>query len=202
MSKATSPEADRRQSVLDLRARYDIDPEHSAQVTHLSGVLFDRTVALHRMGTHERELLAYAALLHDTGLSVSQRAHHKHAMRLIRSARLPGFGRTELAVVSLVARYHRKALPKVNHPAFAALRQADRDVVRGLAGLLRVADGLDRTHCRVVTDMAVEIGTSRVVLRLHTTGHAEAEVWAAQRKADLFVETFGRDIIFRVVDAR
>ncbi len=45
-----------------------------------------------------------------------------------------------------MARYHRKSEPKAKHPEFAALADDDQHLVRCLAGLLRVAIGLDRSH--------------------------------------------------------
>lgn len=190
----------RQRRVQRLRARYDVDSDHSTHVAHLAQVLFDRTAELHRLGAAQRELLTDAAWLHDIGLGVSQRAHHKHAMRLIRSADLPEFTPREVAIVSQVARYHRKAVPKRKHGPFASLSRPDRQTVCQLAGLLRVADGLDRTHRCVVVDVEVELGPSRAVMHLRTTGDATWEIWAAQRKGDLFTQTFEREIEFRVAD--
>ena len=192
--------ADRRRCVLDLRARHDTELDHSTQVTRLAEVLFDRLVELHHLGRPERELLTYAALLHDIGLAVSENAHHKHAMRLIRSAQMLPFTAQEVTVIALVARYHRKAMPKPTHQPYASLSKPVQRVVRRLASLLRVADGLDRTHRSVVADIQVEVLPARVVLSLWTTGDVQSEIWAATRKSDLFTETFKRDVVFRTVD--
>ena len=190
----------RQQRVLGLQARYDVEPAHSTQVTRLTQVLFDRAHPLHRLGPHERELLTYAALLHDIGFAVSQSAHHKHALALIQSADMPEFDPEEVAVIALVARYHRKALPKLKHAPFAALAKQTRQAVCRLASLLRIADGLDRTHRSVIADIQVRIEPRRVVLSLHATGDPEWEVWGARRKSDLFTKTFKRDVVFRTVD--
>ena len=48
--------------------------------------LFDHTAALHGLGDDDRELLEYAALLHDIGEHVSHEGHHRHAAYLVRTA--------------------------------------------------------------------------------------------------------------------
>src|SRR6185369_3467213 len=57
-----------------------------------------------------------------------------------------GFDPEEIDVIALVARGHRKTVPKPSAPELALIPPAKRKIVRGLAGLLRVADALDRTH--------------------------------------------------------
>jgi exopolyphosphatase/guanosine-5'-triphosphate,3'-diphosphate pyrophosphatase len=89
-------------------------------------------------------------LLHDVGYAVSHSAHHKHSLYLIRNANLDGFTPRERDLVANVARYHRKALPADRHGEYMALDDDDRTLVRRLAALLRLADGLDADHFQVV----------------------------------------------------
>jgi exopolyphosphatase/guanosine-5'-triphosphate,3'-diphosphate pyrophosphatase len=57
--------------------------------------------------------------------------------------------------IALVARYHRKSEPKAGHPEFAALDDDAKREVSVLAGLLRVATGLDRNHAARVQSVRV-----------------------------------------------
>ena len=78
---------------------------------------------------------------------LSHAQHHKHSYYVIRGTdRLAGFNDDEVERIALVARYHRKSEPKAKHPEFAALDEDDQHEVAVLAGLLRVAIGLDRNH--------------------------------------------------------
>jgi exopolyphosphatase/guanosine-5'-triphosphate,3'-diphosphate pyrophosphatase len=108
--------------------------------------LFDALRDEHQLGGRERLLLRCAAILHDVGLFVNARAHHKHSMYLILNSDLFGLTRRDMQLVATVSRYHRKALPSPAHPEFAGLAQADRMTVAKLAALLRVADALERSH--------------------------------------------------------
>jgi exopolyphosphatase/pppGpp-phosphohydrolase len=80
-----------RRAVLDFARRHAWDEAHARQVTTLALSLFDQTSALHGLGPAERGLLEVAGLLHDVGYAVSQSAHHKHSLYLIRNADLDGF---------------------------------------------------------------------------------------------------------------
>jgi exopolyphosphatase / guanosine-5'-triphosphate,3'-diphosphate pyrophosphatase len=182
----------RRRSVLEFARRNGWDESHSRQVTKLALSLFDQTAELHGLGPSERELLEVAGLLHDVGFAVAQSAHHKHSLYLIRNADLDGFGAEELAVIANVARYHRKALPSERHADYQALSEGERLLVRRLAALLRIADGLDADHFQVVqqVDVHLEDGVARLDLRARDL--PDRDVWAAEQGGDLFQKEFGR----------
>lgn len=184
----------RRRSVLDFARRHSVDEPHARQVTALALSLFDQTEALHQLGPAERELLEMAGLLHDVGYAVAQSAHHKHSLYLIRNADLDGFSPDEQAIVANVARYHRKALPSERHPDYQALREGERLVVRRLAALLRLADGLDADHFQVVQDVKVSLTDGVARLELRARDLPDLDVWAAERNSDLFEQEFGKRV--------
>src|SRR5205085_1104360 len=69
----------RRRSVVDLARRCNWHQAHHEQVARLCMELFDQTRALHQLGTEEREIIEYGALLHDIGLHIAREQHHKHS---------------------------------------------------------------------------------------------------------------------------
>ena len=180
----------RRRSVLDFAMRHAWDEAHCRQVTALALSLFDQTTDLHGLGPAERDLLEAAGLLHDVGYAVGQSARHKHSLQLIREAGLDGWSPRELLMMANVARYHRKALPSERHADYMALDEADRVVVRRLAALLRVAEGLDADHFQVVDE--VEVVDEGERLRLELRARDQPDLWAAEQNADLFEQEFGR----------
>jgi exopolyphosphatase/guanosine-5'-triphosphate,3'-diphosphate pyrophosphatase len=182
----------RHRSVLEFARRSGWDEPHSRQVTKLALSLFDQTMSLHGLGPRERELLEFAGLLHDVGFAVAQSAHHKHSLYLIRNADLDGFDPEELAVIANVARYHRKALPSERHPDFQALSEDDRRLVRRLASLLRIADGLDADHFQVVQEVDVHLQNGVARLDLRALDLPDRNVEAAEQGGDLFQREFRR----------
>ena len=97
----------RRRSVEFLARRVGALDRHSRQVARLSLLLFDALLPIHGLEPRDRELLEYAALLHDAGYWIGAEKHHKHAYYLIREGPLEGFSREEIQVIGLTARYHR-----------------------------------------------------------------------------------------------
>ena len=181
-------------AVSDLGERCDVERGHTRQVTKLALRLFDELADLHGLGPRERFYLHCGALLHDIGWVNGQKAHHKTAMRLILADEQLPFDERVRHIVACVARYHRKATPKPKHEPFAALGAADRQLVRVLGGILRVADGLDRSHMDLVTDVRCEVSADGLLIRCVADGPAGAEIWAARREADLLEEALGRPV--------
>jgi len=188
------PRALRRAAVAGLARRCGSDAEHSRHVAQLALSIFDQTQALHGLGGADREMLEYAALLHDIGQHVSPKGHHRHAAYLVDHAHLRGFAPDELDFLAALVRHHRRGEIKSSEPRAAALDKPARDRLRKLASLLRLADGLDRGRRRVVDRVDVQVGTDLVVLRLHALDDAELELWGVRRRRDLFEKVFGREL--------
>ena len=190
----------RARSVARLARHLGETNSHGKQVAHLALRLFDALAADLRLGASEREWLEYAALLHDVGHHIAHRNHHKHSHYLIMSGDLLGFEAAEIEVIALLARYHRKAMPKDDDPDFANLPRELRDTVRTLSAVLRVADSLDRSHSGAVSDLSVNRKSSRVVLNLRT-GNADAalEIWEARQRSKPLEQLLGCEVEFKVV---
>jgi exopolyphosphatase / guanosine-5'-triphosphate,3'-diphosphate pyrophosphatase len=188
------PRALRRSAVTNLARRCNSDVAHTEHVAQLALRLFDETKALHGLDGASREMLEFAALLHDVGQHVSRKGHHRHAAYLVENGELRGFEPAEVAFLAALVRHHRRGEPKTSEARFAALSARDRLRLRELAALLRVADGLDRGRRGAVDDVRAEIGTDLVVLRVRAQDEAELETWGARRRRDLFEKVFERHL--------
>jgi exopolyphosphatase/guanosine-5'-triphosphate,3'-diphosphate pyrophosphatase len=188
----------RRRSVYFLARRLGALDLHARQTAQLAVRLFDALAPLHHLDFKDRELLEYAAILHDAGYWIGAEKHHKHALYLIREAPLEGFSREEIRIIALVARYHRGALPRARHVEMGKLNGEAQHRVRSLAAFLRIADGLDRSHAALVKELNVSINGSGVTLELVSPGDLELEIYAAQRRSDLFQKEFDRELRFKV----
>jgi exopolyphosphatase/guanosine-5'-triphosphate,3'-diphosphate pyrophosphatase len=187
----------RRRSVVHLAELMDEDPEHSAHVAALALELFDQIAAQHGLGDDAREYLEAAALLANVGLFISHAGHHKHSYYVIRSSEhLTGFNDREIELIAQVARYHRKSAPKAKHPEFAALEPDDRHLVATLAGLLRVAVGLDRNHAaRVRSVECTDAGESlRFAVEAVPGEDISLELYAASTRKDLLESILDRPV--------
>ncbi len=177
-----------------LPALPQVDFLHSVQVTRLALILFDALADPLNLAPEGRRELAAAALWHDSGQAISEQRHHKHGYALIMALDLPRWEASRQLRVACIARYHRKQLPRGSHEGFGGLDKASRQRVRQLAGLLRIADGLDYTHRALVRDVGASVDDQALRLEVRGPREAVAELNRAQGKADLFRETFERSV--------
>lgn len=189
----------RRRSVIELAERCHYLPDHAQQVARLALRLFDATREDHGLGDREREWLEYGALLHDIGMHIGYERHHKHSYYLIRHGGLRGFEPEEIEIVALVARYHRQSPPKKAHAEFGALPRYARRTVRVLAALVRLAEGLDRSHAQLVSQLDIRRDKEGLLVRLQGRSDPELELWAAGRHAAPLADLLGADIRFEAV---
>src|SRR6266700_4847095 len=133
------------------------DWPHARQVMRLSVMLFHATEPLHQLDADALRLLERAAFLHNTGMMIESRRHHKHSFRLIKETRLPDFTVEERHEIACIARYHRRALPSTSHEEYAVMDRAARKRVSALSALVRIADALDYSHDGRVLRLAAEI---------------------------------------------
>ncbi len=181
------------------------DWPHARQVAWLSAQLFEATKSLHHLDTDALRLLERAALLHNTGMLIEVRRHHKHSYRLIRDTSLPDFSDEERYEIATIARYHRRAMPSMAHEEYAMLSRAARKRVSALAALLRIADALDYSHDGRVQRVAANIELSdadRWVFSIWVRPLADLddELEQTSEKADLFEKVFKRKVRFLIQD--
>jgi len=198
-----------RRGILQLVDRCDDDPVHSRHVAELAVALYDGLPELHGLdrplhappgggGLHlsARQYLEAAALLANVGLVVSHSKHHLHAYYIIRNSELTGLTDGEIELIAQIARYHRKSEPKPSHAEFATLSPPEQELVRALAGVLRVAIGLDRRHEGRVTGVDVDHAGDAVTVRVTAGSGADTalEEYSARERAELLTKVLGRPV--------
>ena len=183
----------RDRSVRQLAERSHYEIPHAQQVQKLALRLFDSIGA--KLGCHpeDRQTLSDAALLHDIGYHINYDKHHKHSYHLITHAELLGMTPTEQVLIANIARYHRGAEPRKTHENFGPLRSADRNRIRRLAAILRVADGFDRGHTAAVDDIRVRwLERALRIIPVPANGASiRLELWGASKKSRLLSEVAG-----------
>jgi exopolyphosphatase / guanosine-5'-triphosphate,3'-diphosphate pyrophosphatase len=183
----------RRQSVLNLVDIYRCERAHAEQATALALAVYDELarLGLHALEHPERELLWAAGMLHDAGVLVDYNDHHKHGFYLVLNAGLPGFRHRELALVALLVRSHRKALP-TPAPLEGVLDADDPQRLMRLAACLRVAEQLERGRAGGIREVRMEAPDGTVRLAVRAEGDPAVALWSAALEAPVFDRAFGR----------
>ncbi|MDT8441919.1 MAG: Ppx/GppA phosphatase family protein [Desulfuromonadales bacterium] len=175
------------------------DELHAEQVRRLAVAIFEAVPPATDLDQRARMMLEAAALLHDVGYFIGYSKHHKHSCHLIRHADLYDFSPRETEIIANLARYHRKSLPKSRHENFARLGSDDQKLVRKLAGILRLADGLDRRRGSAVRDISCYSTSGRFVIELAGSDDLSVEIYGARTKGDLFETAFGQTLDFKAL---
>jgi len=177
-----------------MARKLNVEPDHVFHVCTLALELFDLTVALHGFGKTERRLLEAATLLHDIGYQRGVNQHHKHARDIILGLDLPGFKKRDREVIACIARYHRKAEPNPRHKIYGDLSPGRQRLVRRLAAILRIADGLDRLHVASARGLRVEEQGERIRIVVDQRRPSSTDIWGAMQKRHLFETEFGLEV--------
>lgn len=185
-----------------LARKYHSNENHIEQVSMLALSLFDQMQKDHGLDRRDRLFLEVAALLHDVGTFISDRAHHKHTYYIISSSELFGLSQQELNIIANIARYHRKSPPTSSHIPYTSLDRDSRVTVSKLAAILRIADALDVDYSKKVRKLKLsqDDDTGRFILEAEAEGDLTIETLSMERKADLFQSIYGKPMILRQVD--
>ena len=185
-------------SARELARRFHVDLTHAEHVARLSQQLFRGLQKIHQLDLRSETLLFIAALLHEVGLYVSQNAYHKHSYYLISNGELFGLSDLDQQLVALLARYHRRALPKPSHEPYTRLPRKSRMVMSQLAGILRLAVSLDQGRSQRIHDIQCQPERQRLVIGAQASvGDLSLEQQALRQESGLFRDMFGMSVLLR-----
>jgi exopolyphosphatase / guanosine-5'-triphosphate,3'-diphosphate pyrophosphatase len=178
-----------------LCKKYCLDLNHARQVAQLAEMLFQQMKGLLGLKDEELLYLVLAAYLHDIGMFVNNRAHHKHAEYIISSLNLFRLTEEEMKIIACVARYHRKAPPLNTHPLYNGLPPDKQILVQKLGALMRLSNALDGSHKQKVKKLEVNFTKKQDInLVVYTADNFALERVFFLDKKGLFEEISGNKI--------
>ena len=185
----------------------DPHPRRTAAVARLAVAVYDSLVTSGgAQRLHDRRLrtiLLMAAELQAIDVDGRSNARHKAARDFLRAVPVPfGWKASDWDLLTHVVRYHRGTEPAPRHRHFAQLSPERQDAVRGLAGVLRLARGLDRRGVTVASGVRAYAAGAFVRLRvsgLRDTERDAARVAAAKHLLEGYLR---RPILIQSIRAR
>lgn len=185
----------RAKAVKNLAEKFNYEEGHAFKVSELSTSIYNQLRHLHPFGTAEEEMLRYGAMLHDIGYFINRSGHHKHGQYIILHSGLNGFSHDELIVLSNIVRYHRKSLPTRDHFHYKILDQKQRFLVRVMAGILRIADNLDRGGRGRIKDVKVFSDEKSIRIQVEAKESVDIEIQCALDQKELMEQVFDREVL-------
>jgi exopolyphosphatase/guanosine-5'-triphosphate,3'-diphosphate pyrophosphatase len=205
LGRPTSKRDAARDGVLRFAQRCSVDTQHSEHVAKLSVDIFRSLLRHFELDERLMPLLEAAAILSNVGASVSYSRHHLHSYYMIRNAELVGFTEDDIELIALAARYHRKGAPKKSHAEYAALDEDSRHDVDLMAGILRVATGLDRSHDQCVRSVSASVRevNNKEQVQLNVRSECsnrevlELNLYTSQERTELLEEYLGCAVVLK-----
>lgn len=178
-------------SAEEMLNKFSKSSSHPLEVRRLCMMIFDEvSEKLHEMSNKQRKYLEAAALLHDIGYYVDAKGHNKHSMKMVIENGLEGFNELDERIIGCICRYHRGGLPnKDEHEIYNTLGKKERKIVKRLAGILKISDGLDRGHLNLIRKIHLNYDEENNIVEFILTPNTpefRPDISYAVRKRDLF----------------
>jgi len=181
----------------ELARRYHVDEDHARNVAELCRQLFRQLKKEHGLDDRFETLLYVAAALHETGAFINTSSMHKHSMYLIMNSTLFGLTSDDLQLVGLVARYHRRSMPKTIHQPYASMDRSRRVVVSKLAAILRLALALDASRNQRIRQIECHRIRNRIIVSVPALDDLSVEQISLRRNQLFFESIFGLEVLLR-----
>jgi len=179
-----------------LAAKFHCDMRHADYVRAVTAILFDQLAPKYGLPPELRLPLEMAAVLHNCGRAIHEKAHHKHGEYLAQNAELPGLPAETQAILACLVRYHGKSEPEAHHKLYASLSPRDRRRVRELSGILRIATAMGAGGTLNVRALRIRATRKQLRLRLFLAPGANLDLGMLRRKARPFEKEFGVRVAF------
>ncbi len=181
--------------VFRLFMQYEQSFDHSRVVAAMAVSLFDQTVQLHGYGDHERDLLFYAAILHDVGHAISDKNHDEYTFNAIMNAAFSSVAEIDRELIANIACLHRLPYGELSMEHCARLKPDHQLLVKRMGALLRIADALDESGRHAVQSVRCYEDRGVMTIDLHAVSKARQEREAVLRKADMFERVFLKPVV-------
>ncbi|MDA1044664.1 MAG: HD domain-containing protein, partial [Verrucomicrobia bacterium] len=194
-----SPEFRRQilNSATEVAKKYKVDLKNARLVARYCGELYVALENEHGLDDRYALILQVAALLHQCGHFISSSSHHKHSMYLIINSDIFGLGSSEIKLTALVARYHRRSLPRPTHEEFAELPREERLIVTKLAAILRLATALANGGKHGAADITVSVSDGLVTINSTKSEDLAFLKHRLSERDEMFEQTYGMDVVLR-----
>lgn len=175
----------------NISKRYMGNKKRSETLENIALNIFDHMKKIHGLGKRERLLLRLATILHDCGKYISMANLAECSYHIISSTEIIGLSHVEREIVANVVKF--------NHTRFgyyeevgknSSLDMASYMVIAKLTAILKVSNGLDRSHKQKFKDITVSLKENQLVITVNTDEDITLEQGLLGRRADFFEEVY------------
>ncbi|WP_163931740.1 Ppx/GppA phosphatase family protein [Paraferrimonas sp. SM1919] len=152
-------------TIENLIKLYHIDRSHSAKVTQTALAIFDRVKQSWHLTAEHRLLLQQASLLHEIGIHISAKSHHKHGAYIIKNSHLSGISAEQQMLLAELVGHHRK---KIDDALWKQFSTTQYNTLVPLVTILRLAVifNLGRKQVQHLADLVTATSSKTITINL------------------------------------
>ncbi len=182
----------------NISKRYMGSKRRGETLEQIALTIFDSMKKIHGLGRRERLLLRIATLLHDCGKYISLVNLGECSYNIIMSTEIIGLSHMEREIVANVVKY--------NHLEFdyydlmgrdSAFSSRDYLTIAKLTAILRVANGLDRSHKQKFKNVKTVLKDEKLIITVDASQDITLEKGLLARRAHFFEEVFSVQPVIR-----
>ena len=178
-------------STANISKRYMCSRKRNEIMEHLALSIFDTMKKVHGLSKRERLLLQIAAQLNDCGKYISQIDVGECSFRIIMATEIIGLSHAEREIVAYVAKYNRDEFEY--YEALSEKTTLSREtylIIAKLTAILRVANGLDRSHKQKLKEVKTVLKNNELIISVDTAEDITLEKGLLTTRAKFFEEVY------------
>ena len=192
--KIILPEHDFEQDILacaqNIGKRYMGSRKRGETLEKIALTIFDSMKKVHGLGQRERLLLRLAALLHDCGKYISMVNLGECSYSIIMATEIIGLSHIEREIVANVVKFNHEEFEYYEVLRTSILDQEAYLKIAKLTAILRVANGLDRSHKQKFKDVKTVLKDDVLTITVDTNEDITLEKGMFSHRADFFEEVY------------
>lgn len=182
----------------NISKRYMGSKKRSETLEEICLTIFDSMKNVHGMGQRERFLLQLSSILHDCGKFINMSNVGECSYNIIMNTEMIGLSHAERQLVAYVVKFNHDAFQYYAElVATSDLTRQDYLTIAKLTAILRVANGLDKSHKGKFKQIKAQRKEQKLVLTVDASTDILYEQEMFRQKADFFAEVFSITPVIR-----
>lgn len=175
----------------NISKRYRGSKKRSETLEQIALTIFDSTRKIHGLGKRERLLLQLSTILHDCGKYISMSTLGECSYSIIMATEIIGLSHREREIVANIVKYNHLEFEYYGEMGrYSTIDQDSYLIIAKLTAILRLANGLDRSHKQKFKNVKTSLKDDKLVITVDTNEDITLEKGLFGARAAFFQEVY------------